>query len=135
MLTALKSHSNAYSVFISREGYGTFAGSNTLGNASATLRSGGVPEKTVAYPIRPICRIRPILPLRSPTCYRPIIRPENKGIKPNSGRHKPKSFHPFPPPPFIMSILSKSLCPLYLRGKPTLFGPIFLQNEPKLKNL
>jgi hypothetical protein len=28
----------------------------------------------------------------SPTCYRPIIRPENKGIKPNSDRYKPKNF-------------------------------------------
>jgi hypothetical protein len=27
----------------------------------------------------------------SPTCYRPIIRPENKGIKPFTNRHKPKN--------------------------------------------
>ena len=26
----------------------------------------------------------------SPTCHKPKIRPQNKGIKPNSGRYKPK---------------------------------------------
>src|ERR1700727_2863983 len=59
--------------------------------------------------IRPICRIRsmppghsrceplikvengPRTPL-SPTCYKPLIRPENKGIKPKSNRHRPKKF-------------------------------------------
>jgi hypothetical protein len=28
----------------------------------------------------------------SPTCHKPIIRPENKGIRPKSNRHKPKIF-------------------------------------------
>ena len=28
----------------------------------------------------------------SPTCYKPKIRPENKGIKPNTNRHKPKNY-------------------------------------------
>jgi hypothetical protein len=69
-------------------------------------------------PIRPISPIRPIPPHAkstidsereplikvdsnlppplSPTCYRPIIRPENKGIKPITNRHKPKKFLTLP---------------------------------------
>jgi hypothetical protein len=54
-------------------------------------------------PIRPIGPIRPIpphpksIPLiqvdtnLSPTLYKPKIRPENKGIKPKSNRHRPKN--------------------------------------------
>src|ERR1700761_9254538 len=30
------------------------------------------------------------LPLSS-TCYQPVIRPENKGIKPNTSRYRPKN--------------------------------------------
>jgi hypothetical protein len=58
------------------------------------------PQSTLAHPKSTVdlgCEglikfengLRPHL---SPTCYRPIIRPENKGIKPNSNRYKPKNF-------------------------------------------
>jgi len=114
MVNARDSHGNAYGVFISPAGWWTLAGGNTPGNSPDMLRPGGALESSVIYPIRPISRIRPIPPhpkstvelgheplirvengLRppfSPACYRPLIRPENKGIKPKSSRHKPKFF-------------------------------------------
>ncbi len=76
----------------------------------------GAPESTARYPIRPIRPIPshflPYIPnpkstlgcerlikgengLRPPlsaTRHKPIIRPENKGIKPKSNRHRPKNF-------------------------------------------
>ena len=57
------------------------------------------------HPISPIDPIRPImsLTLNQPlikvenglghASYKPIIRPKNKGIKPNTNRHKPKNFN------------------------------------------
>jgi hypothetical protein len=107
--------------FISPEGWRILAGDNIPGNRLAAWRPGGSPESIVGYLIRPINRIhsipshpkstlaRPkstvdlvrqplikvenslISPL-SPTHYRPIIRPENKGIKAKSNRHGPKKF-------------------------------------------
>ncbi len=112
MLNARKSHGNASSVFISPEGCRILAGGNTPGNGPDMWRPEGAPESPIDYPIRPLSRIRPIphpkstvdlgheplmrvenglrTPL-SPTAYKPIIRPENKGIKPKSNRHKPKN--------------------------------------------
>jgi hypothetical protein len=50
------------------------------------------PKSTVDLGHEPLIRVDHTLisPL-SPTCYRPIIRLENKGIKPKSNRHKPKN--------------------------------------------
>jgi hypothetical protein len=108
MVNARDSHGNAYGVFISPAGWWTLAGGNTPGYYPARLRPEGAPESTIGYPIRPISLIRPIPPgqecesliqiengLRlalSQTCYRPIIRPKNKEIKPNTNPHKPKKF-------------------------------------------
>ena len=114
MVNAGESHGNACGLFISPEGWWILAG----GNDPATLHPGGVLESAAGYPIRPISRIRPIwshyphpkstfalkyeplmrvenslIPPLSPTSYRPIIRPKNKGIKPKSNRHKPKKFY------------------------------------------
>jgi hypothetical protein len=121
MVNARDSHGNAYCVFISLEGWWTLAGGNTPGNRSATLRLGRALESILSCPIRPIGSIRLIQfphpqanphpkstldlsceglikvenglrPPLSPTRYQLIIRPENKGIKPKSNRHRPKIF-------------------------------------------
>ena len=80
------------------------------------------------YIIRPIRHIRPIAPhpksivgceplikiengLRpplSPTSYKPIISPENKGIKPKSNRHKPKKGYLLPLP--MVAVTPSPLC-------------------------
>ena len=109
MVNARESHGNSYGVFISPEGCGTLAGGKTPGYRAVTLRPGRALESTIACPIRFISPIRPI-PSRHPGCeplirvehslksplsptrHKPIIRLENKGIKPKSNRHKPKYF-------------------------------------------
>ena len=109
MANARKSQGNAFGVFISPEGWRTLAGGNTPGNDTTMPHPEGVPESTVGYPIRPIRRIcinphcHPEYELLikvendlgsslSRSSHRPIIRPENKGIKPKSNRHRPKKF-------------------------------------------
>ena len=121
MVNARKSHGHAYGLFINPEDWRILAGGNTPGNRPITLHPGRVLESAVDYPIRPISPIRPIPPhpkstlthpkptvdlgceplirvenglisLLSPTCYKPIIRPENIGIWPKSNRHRPKKF-------------------------------------------
>ena len=62
----------------------------------------GLSESTVGYPISPIRPIPPhhliyeplikVATSLSPTRYQPIIRPENRGIKPITNRHRPKIF-------------------------------------------
>ena len=118
---ANKSHGHASGMFISPEGWRTLAGGNTPGNRPITLHPEGVPESTVGYPTSPISLTPPIPPhpkstftnpkstidlgykplirvenrlvsYPSPACHKPIIRPENKGIKPKSNRHKPKEY-------------------------------------------
>ncbi len=104
--TYSKSFIIRHGILISPAGWRTLAGGNTPDNFPFALRPGGSPESTVVYrPIRPIRRIRPIL-RRDPRCkplikiknglspifYKPKIRPENKGIKPITNRHKPKNF-------------------------------------------
>ncbi len=51
------------------------------------------PKSTVDLGCEPLIRVENGLrsPL-SPTRHKPIIRPENKGIKPKSNRHRPKNF-------------------------------------------
>ncbi len=50
------------------------------------------PKSTLALGCEGLIKVENGLrPHLSPTCYRPIIRPENKGIKPNSNRYKPKN--------------------------------------------
>ena len=81
----------------------------TSQNSTANSEAAQSAKFICGHPIRPICRIRsmppghsrceplikvengPRTPL-SPTCYKPLIRPENKGIKPNANRHRPKKF-------------------------------------------
>ena len=121
MVSARNSRSNTCRIFISPEGWWTLAGGSTPGNRPITLHPEGVPESIVGYPIRPISLISLIPPhpkstftnskltvdlghgplirvenrlvsYLSPACHKPIIRPENKGIKPKSNRHKPKKF-------------------------------------------
>ena len=119
MVNARNSHGNAYGVFISPEGWRILAGDNTPGICSISLHPGGVPESTAGYFISPIRRIRPIPShlesiLAHPkstvdsgferlievenglrqASYKPIIRPKNKAIKPNTNRHRPKNFLP-----------------------------------------
>jgi hypothetical protein len=96
MVNASDSHGHAYGVFISPEGWRTLAGGNTPGANPIFLHPGGVPENTLGRPIRPIPPLHPPTTSNpksalSPTCHRPIIWPENKGIKPKSNRHKPKN--------------------------------------------
>jgi hypothetical protein len=117
MVNARNSHANAYGVFISLEGWRTLAGGNTPGNRRILLRPERLRESTLGYPIKPISPIpskstlarlkstvdlgcEPLIKVEislisplSPTCYRPIIRPENKGIKSKSNRHKPQKDH------------------------------------------
>src|ERR1700734_4116825 len=62
MVKASNSHGHANGVFISPGGWRKLAGDNIPGSRSAILRPEGVLESTVGRPIRPICRIRPILP-------------------------------------------------------------------------
>ena len=121
MVKAKDSHGNACGAFISPAGWRTLAGGSTPGDVLGTLHPGGVPESTFSWPIRPIGRIGSIPPghprciplikvvtTLSPSGYQPIIRPENKGIKPNASRRKPKKFYlrfgthcqPTPPPFF-----------------------------------
>jgi hypothetical protein len=46
------------------------------------------PKSTVDLRCGPLIKVENSLkPPLSPTCYRPLIRPENKGIKPKSNRH------------------------------------------------
>jgi hypothetical protein len=90
MFSADKSHGHASGMFISPEGWRTLAGGNTPGKGPLRLRPGGALESNVGYPIRLISPIR--LLHNAPTCHRLKIRPENKGIKPKSNRHKPKNF-------------------------------------------
>ena len=61
MVNARNSHGYAYSLSINPEGWRTLAGDNIPGNHPRTLRPGGSPESTVSCPIRPICRVGPIL--------------------------------------------------------------------------
>ncbi len=106
MVNARDSLGNAYGVLISPESWRTLAG----GNGPVMLRPGEALDSIAGCPIRPIRRIRPILPLYLPlltpnqllikvdyslrpplsqASHKPIIRPENKGIRPKSNRHKP----------------------------------------------
>jgi hypothetical protein len=93
MVKARGSHGNAYRVFISPAGWGTLAGGNTPGNRPSTLRPGKALESTIN--IRPICRIRPILPHPKSTVelgHEPLIRVENglrSPLSPTS--YRPKS--------------------------------------------
>ena len=90
----------------------------TLGGTSkiptANCKAARSAKLISGHPIRPIRRIRPILPRPkstidlgcepsikvdyslgsplSPALYKPIIRPENKEIKPKSNPYKPKKF-------------------------------------------
>ena len=67
------------------------------------------PKSTVDLEFEPLIRVENgLLPPLPPTCYRPIIRPENKGIKPKSNRHKPKNFISGRPP--FPLFYQKSLC-------------------------
>ena len=104
MVNARDSHGNASGVFISLEGWWTLAGGNTPGSRPTRLRPGRALE-SILRPIRPISPIRPIPPghpgckplikvdtTLSPTRHKPIIRPENKGIKPITNLHKPKNY-------------------------------------------
>src|ERR1700744_4190248 len=112
MVNASDSHGNAYGVFISPEGWRTLAGGNTPGDRPVFLHPGGVPENplrsqttsnsksalahpksTVDLGCEPLIKVENGLISTPPqTSYKPIIRPENKGIKPKSNRHKPKKF-------------------------------------------
>ena len=47
------------------------------------------PKLTSPHPNQPLIKVDNSL---SPTNHKPIIRPENKGIKPKSNHHKPKKF-------------------------------------------
>ena len=118
MFSAQKSRGNASRVFARLEGCWTLAGGNTPGNRPVTLRPERAPESTPCCPISPIGPIRPIpsphlrplLTLNqpliraenglrstpSPTCYKPIIRPGNKGIRPKSNHHRPKDLLALP---------------------------------------
>ena len=101
---------NRHGVFVSPAGCRMLAGGTTPCNRPVFSHPGGSLESVVGHPLRPISRIRPIssrpksivdlsgeLLIRvdnslSPTHHKPIIRPENKGIKPKSNRHKAKNF-------------------------------------------
>lgn len=100
---------NRHRTFFSPEGWRALAGGNTPGNHLAFSHSGGVPENVFGHPISPIRPIRliphpkstidlgrePLIKVNttlSPTRHKPIIRPENKGIKPITNLHKPKNY-------------------------------------------
>ncbi len=108
MFSARNSHGHRHDNLLpsaSPEGWWILAGGNTPGNRPTTLYPGGGLESATTYrPTRPISPVDPILheplirvenglkPTLLRTSYRPIIRPENKGIKPKSSRHRPKNF-------------------------------------------
>ncbi len=53
------------------------------------------PKSTVDLGYKGLIRVESSLTSHpAPTCYRPIIRPENRGIRPKSNRHKPKTISP-----------------------------------------
>ncbi len=101
--SALINHPNGVQSFspgLSREAAATLGG--TSQNPTADSEAARSAKFICGNPIRPIRRIRPIPPHPkstlikvenglSPTCHRPKIRPENKGIKPNTNRHRPKN--------------------------------------------
>ena len=118
MVNARNSHGNACGLFISLEGWRILAGGSTPGAHLVSLHPSGVLESTVGYLIRLISPIRHIPPLHprskplikvatslSPTFHKPIIRPKNKGIKPNTNCHKPKK------------IISKALHPICVNSR------------------
>jgi hypothetical protein len=61
------------------------------------------PKSTVDIRRKPLIKVENSL---SPTCYRPIIRPENKGIQLKSNRHKPKNFKASGVPWGLVSMMS-----------------------------
>ena len=100
MVNARNSDGNANGAFFSLEGWRILAGDNIPGNRPFALRPERSPESIARHPIRLIRPIRPIPFCRpisaenslSLTRHKPIIRPENKGIKPITNRHKYKFF-------------------------------------------
>jgi hypothetical protein len=95
MVNARKSHGNAYSVFLSLEGWWILAGDNIPGNHPAALRPGGSPESTIGSTIGPTSPIGPIPPHPKSTLTHPksivdlgcelLIRVEN-GLRSASPR-------------------------------------------------
>jgi hypothetical protein len=71
MVNARKSHGNAYSVFLSLEGWWILAGDNIPGNHPAALRPGGSPESTIGSTIGPTSPIGPIPPHPKSTLTHP----------------------------------------------------------------
>ena len=101
----------SFSPGLPREAAATLGG--TSQNSTADCEAARSAKSICLCPIRPISHIRliplpkstvdlgcgPLIkvenglkPPLSPTSYRPIIRPENKGIKRKSNRHRPKNF-------------------------------------------
>ena len=71
---------------------------STLGTHMLAVIQSPNPQSTLAHPksivdsgSEPLIRVEnSLVSHRSQACYKPIIRPENKGIKPKSNRHRPK---------------------------------------------
>jgi hypothetical protein len=67
-----------------------FPRSQTISNPKSTR---ACPKSTVDLSCEPLIKVENSLRSSlSPTRHKPIIRPENKGIRPKSNRHRPKNF-------------------------------------------